>query len=248
MDHTPFINNWDMVDTSAPHIVGAFLADKSRKPLYILAKSGNLWERRIAVLATFFFIRQGDFIDTLSISELLLRVSMPIQDKSNIVLIGMPGSGKSTVGIILAKLTSRDFVDTDLLIQIDQGRPLQDIVDQSGYMTLREIEEGILLGLNYRNYVIATGGSAAYSHDAMLHLKKNGMIIFLNVDLPTLESRIDNFSTRGLAKRPEQSLADLFKERYDLYTTYADVVVDCNRLNQEAVCRRVISETGVLNQ
>lgn len=173
---------------------------------------------------------------------------MSIQAKSNIVLIGMPGSGKSTVGIILAKRTSRDFVDTDLLIQIAQGRPLQDIVDQSGYMALRKIEEKILLGLNYRNHVIATGGSAAYSHDAMVHLKKNGTVIFLNVDLATLESRIYNFSTRGLAKRPEQSLADLFKERYALYTTYADVVVDCNRLNQEGVCERIISGTGVLNQ
>lgn len=173
---------------------------------------------------------------------------MRIQDKSNIVLIGMPGSGKSTVGIILAKLTSRDFVDTDILIQIAKGRPLQDIVDQSGYMALREMEENILLSLNYRNYVIATGGSAAYSHAAMLHLKKNGTIIFLNVDLPTLESRIYNFSTRGLAKRPEQSLADLFKERYELYTTYADVIVDCNRLNQEEVCERIISGTGVLNK
>jgi shikimate kinase len=173
---------------------------------------------------------------------------MPLQDKSNIVLIGMPGSGKSTVGIILAKLTSRDFVDTDLLIQIDQKRPLQDIVDQSGYMALREIEEKILLGLNYRNYVIATGGSAAYSHAAMLHLKQNGTIFFLNVSLPTLESRIFNFSTRGLAKRPEQSLADLFKERYELYTTYADVVIDCNELTQEEICEKIINGTGDLNQ
>ena len=173
---------------------------------------------------------------------------MRIQDKSNIVLIGMPGSGKSTVGIILAKLTSRDFVDTDLLIQIAQERPLQDIVDQSGYMALREIEEKILLRLNYRNYVIATGGSAANSHAAMLHLKENGTIIFLNVDLPTLESRIHNFSTRGLAKRPEQSLADLFEERYELYTTYADFTVGCNELNQEEVCERIINRTGALNQ
>jgi len=89
--------------------------------------------------------------------------------------------------------------------------------------------------------VIATGGSAAYSRAAMLQLKKNGTIIFLNVDLPTLKSRIYNFSTRGLAKRPEQSLADLFKERYELYTTYADVSVDCNKLNQEEVCEKIIT-------
>jgi len=166
---------------------------------------------------------------------------MSIQDKSNIVLIGMPGSGKSTVGVILAKLTSRDFVDTDLLIQIDQGRPLQDIVDQSGYMALREIEEKILLALDCRNHVVASGGSAAYSRAAMLHLKKNGAIVFLNVDPPVLELRIHNFNTRGLAKRPEQSLADLFKERYDLYTAYANLIIDCNDLNQEEVCERIIS-------
>jgi shikimate kinase len=167
---------------------------------------------------------------------------MRVQDKSNIILIGMPGSGKSTVGVILAKLTSREFIDTDLLIQSAQGQSLQDIVDQWGHMVLRQIEEKILLGLDGRNCVIATGGSAAYSHVAMLHLKKHGTIIFLNADLPILKSRIHNFSTRGLAKRPEQTLADLFKERYALYTTYADVTVDCNELNQEEVCVRIINQ------
>lgn len=165
---------------------------------------------------------------------------MRFQDKSNIVLIGMPGSGKSTVGIILAKLTSRDFVDTDLLIQIAEKRPLQDIVDESGYMALRAIEEKILLGLTCRNHVIATGGSAAYSRAAMLHLKRHGSIIFLDVTLPVLQLRIDNYHTRGLAKRPEQTLADLFKERYDLYTAYADLVIDCSALNQEEVCCQII--------
>ncbi|MEW6674346.1 MAG: shikimate kinase [Thermodesulfobacteriota bacterium] len=168
---------------------------------------------------------------------------MRTQIKSNIVLIGMPGSGKSTVGVILAKHTARDFVDTDLLIQRSQGRPLQDIVDQSGYMALREIEEKILLELNCRNHVIATGGSAAYSHAAMLHLKKHGAVIFLNVGLPALEARIHNFATRGLAKRPDQSLADLFKERYDLYTAYAEIRIDCDELNQEEVCDRIIALT-----
>jgi shikimate kinase len=94
-----------------------------------------------------------------------------LKNPSNIVLIGMPGSGKSTAGIILAKLTSRDFVDTDVLIQTSQGRTLQDIVDTEGSMVLREIEEGILLKLDCFNHVIATGGSAVYSHAAMTHLK-----------------------------------------------------------------------------
>jgi shikimate kinase len=161
-------------------------------------------------------------------------------DKSNIVLIGMPGAGKSTVGVILAKLTSRDFIDTDVLIQISQGRLLQDIVDTEGYMALRRIEEDILLGLHCDHHVIATGGSAVYSPVAMEHLKLNGITVFLDVDLPTLESRVCNFDTRGVAKRPDQSFSDLFKERIILYRKYAEVTVDCGGLSQEEVCAEII--------
>jgi len=168
------------------------------------------------------------------------RVEIVCEDKSNIVLIGMPGSGKSTVGVILAKLTSRDFIDTDVLIQISQGRLLQDIIDTEGYMALRRIEEVILLGLQCYNHVIATGGSAVYSHAAMEHLKSNGIVVFLDVDLSTLESRIRDFDTRGLAKRPDQSLSELFEERAILYRKYADVTVDCVDLFQEEVCAQII--------
>lgn len=164
-----------------------------------------------------------------------------IKEPSNIVLIGMPGSGKSTVGILLAKLTSRDFVDTDVLIQTSQGRTLQDIVDTEGYMTLREIEERIILKTNCVNHVVATGGSAVYSHVAMTHLKSNGVIVFLNVELPVLESRIHNFATRGLAKRPDQSIKDLFEERFVLYTKYADITIECKNFIQEEVCEKIIS-------
>jgi shikimate kinase len=162
------------------------------------------------------------------------------EDKSNIVLIGMPGAGKSTVGVILAKLTSRDFIDTDVLIQISQGRLLQDIVDTEGHMALRRIEEDIILGLHCDHHVIATGGSAVYSTVAMEHLKSNGIVIFLDVDLPTLESRVRDFDTRGLAKRPDQSFSDLFNERIILYRKYADVTVDCAGLSQEEVCAQII--------
>jgi shikimate kinase len=164
-----------------------------------------------------------------------------LKHTSNIVLIGMPGSGKSTVGIILAKLTSRDFIDTDVLIQTSQGRTLQDIVDTEGYMVLREIEERILLKLDCFNHVIATGGSAVYSHAAMTHLKSKGVVVFLNVELTVLESRIRNFATRGLAKRPDQSIEDLFDERFFLYTEFADVMIECNDLTQEEVCEEIIS-------
>jgi len=163
-------------------------------------------------------------------------------NKSNIILIGMPGSGKSTVGIILAKRVSRDFVDTDVLIQVSQGRPLQDIVDLEGHMALRKIEEGVLLSLDCRNHVIATGGSAAYSDTAMKHLKSDGVIVFLNTDLHTLESRVNDFGTRGLAKRSDQSFSDLFDERLPLYTKHADITVENTNIMQEDVCSEIIQE------
>jgi shikimate kinase len=159
---------------------------------------------------------------------------------SNIVLIGMPGSGKSTVGVILAKMTGRDFVDTDVLIQKDQGRSLQDIADRDGYLKLREIEEKTILKLECRNHVIATGGSAVYSQAAMTHLKTDGIAVFLNVDLQTLFMRVKDFETRGLAKRPDQGVADLFSERHALYRKYADVIVDCEGITHEAVCEKIM--------
>ena len=163
-----------------------------------------------------------------------------VDKPSNIVLIGMPGSGKSTAGVVLAKLTARDFVDTDVLIQTVHGRTLQDIVDRDGYLVLRRIEEEILLKIDCRRHVIATGGSAVYSHAAMTHLRSNGLVVFLDVDLQTLESRVYDFESRGLAKRSGQSLADLFEERFALYTRYADITVDCGALTHEEVCARIM--------
>ena len=161
---------------------------------------------------------------------------------SNLVLIGMPGSGKSTVGVILAKRTARDFVDTDLLIQSSQQKDLQDIVDSSGYTVLRKIEEELLLDLDLQNHVIATGGSAVYSAQAMAHLKADGILIFLDTDLATLVSRIDNFMTRGIAKKPDQSFAELFDERFVLYNRHADIVIKCESMTHEQICERIIKE------
>lgn len=164
------------------------------------------------------------------------------EDTPNIILIGMPGSGKSTVGVILAKLTARAFTDTDVLLQTVHHRPLQDIVDQDGYMVLRRLEEEVLLKLDCRNQVIATGGSAVYSPAAMAHLKSHGIIVFLNADLATLRARVHDYDTRGLAKRPDQTLDDLFAERSALYRKYADVTVDCTGLTHEEVCAGIIKE------
>lgn len=159
---------------------------------------------------------------------------------SNIVLVGMPGSGKSTVGVILAKLTGRDFIDTDILIQSAEGRSLQDILDSDGYLALRSIEERILCGLECRNHVIATGGSAVYSPPAMEHLRTDGVVVFLDVDLAVLESRELALDSRGIAKRPEQSFAELFEERFALYTAYADLVIACSTFSHERVCTEIM--------
>ena len=163
-----------------------------------------------------------------------------MEKKRNLILIGMPGSGKSTVGVILAKLLTRPYLDTDILIQLVEKRSLQDIVDNDGYLALREIEERVLLDVSCENHVIATGGSAAYSSRAMKHLQHNGIIIFLDASLKTLNARIHNYETRGLAKRPEQSFADLFQERFILYSSYADITIDSNSKSQDQVCDEIV--------
>jgi shikimate kinase len=168
---------------------------------------------------------------------------LPPSHRSNIVLIGMPGAGKSTVGVILAKHTSRDFVDTDLLIQTSEQRSLQRILDENGHIALREIEERILLSLDLTHHVIATGGSAAYSEKAMMHLKKESIVVFLHVPFAVILERVRDFATRGIARAPDQSFADLFDERYALYKRYADLTIACEGLDQEQVsdmiCRRI---------
>lgn len=157
----------------------------------------------------------------------------------NIILVGMPGVGKSIVGAILAKKMSCNFIDTDLIIVSLQSRSLQEIVDTSGHMALREIEENVLLDLCPGNNVISTGGSAVYSHDAMTHLKSNGIIVFLSIDLPTLEERVSNYDTRGLAKRPDQNFGDLYKERLSLYEKYVDLTIECGGLKPDEVCAKI---------
>lgn len=154
----------------------------------------------------------------------------------------MPGSGKSTIGVILAKQTGRDFIDTDILIQTATGRTLQDIVDRDGHMALRRIEEEVLLGISFSRHVIATGGSAVYSRRAMEHLGAVGVIVFLDADIATLEARVKDFGRRGLTKRPDQSFADLFAERVPLYRQFADITVDCTGRSHEEVCAAIIEE------
>lgn len=159
--------------------------------------------------------------------------------KSNIVLVGMPGAGKSTVGVILAKYTGRDFVDTDVLIQLAEGCSLQEILDAEGYLGLRAAEERAILALRVRRTVIATGGSAVYSAAAMAHLRAEGVVVFLDVPAETIRGRIRDYATRGIARRPEQTFEQLFEERAALYRKCADVVLPCADLTQEEVAARI---------
>jgi shikimate kinase len=163
-------------------------------------------------------------------------------NKSNIVLIGMPGAGKSTIGVMLAKKLSLDFVDTDIAIQKREGRSLQDIVDRDGYLVLRRIEEEVIIAVSGTNQVIATGGSAVYSDKAMQHLKSGGRVVFLQVSMDTLKRRVHDYETRGLAKRPDQTLDDLFAERSALYQRYADITIVCDKLTHEQVCEKIVEE------
>lgn len=162
--------------------------------------------------------------------------------RTNLILIGMPGSGKSTVGVLLAKQMAMNFVDTDLLIQSAEGRTLQEIVDHDGYAALRHIEERVLCRVEESGSVISTGGSAVYSEKAMAHLKQNGIVVFLNVSLPTVKRRIGDYSLRGISKRPDQTLEALFEERFALYSRFADVVVDCDTLTQDQACQTLMSQ------
>lgn len=160
--------------------------------------------------------------------------------KNNIVLIGMPGAGKSTNGLLLAKALGKDFLDTDVLIQVCEGKTLQQIMDDSDYLKLRLIEESALTNIDVQNTVIATGGSAVYSVAGMAQLKKNGVIVYLETPLKTLEQRIHDYETRGIAKHPEQSFDDLFYERSKMYSQHADITINCDQLSSETVVSNIL--------
>jgi len=163
----------------------------------------------------------------------------------NVVLIGMPGVGKSTLGVLLAKLTSRNFIDTDVFIQAQEGRALQAIIDGDGVGVFRAIEERCVSALQCRHTVIATGGSVVYSERAMAHLQSVGVIVHLHLPLAALRRRLVDFGSRGVVMAPGQSLASLFAERDPLYRRYATITVDCTRLNHEAAVRAIAAATGV---
>jgi len=165
---------------------------------------------------------------------------MKLYDR-NIVLIGMPGAGKSTVGVLLAKSMKMPFIDTDLLIQQQENSYLQDIINTRGIDEFMKIEESVILGIDVRRHIIATGGSAVYSNAAMMHLKASGVIIFLNAKLYQLNRRLKNISKRGVAMKEGQSLSDLYEERLPLYRKYADIEVSCSKKHIDTIVGEIKS-------
>lgn len=161
----------------------------------------------------------------------------------SIILIGMPGSGKSTVGVILAKSLGIDFVDTDLLIQRRENRLLQNIIDKDGIDFFLDIERDTVLDVNEKNAVIATGGSVILREDAMNHLKKFGKVIFLDVSVNELERRLSNIKTRGVAAEKGESVKDIYDKRFSLYKKFADITVNADSLSCEQtvniICERL---------
>lgn len=162
--------------------------------------------------------------------------------KSNVTLIGMPGAGKSTIGIILAKVLSCGFVDTDVLIQMNRKKSLQRIMDEGGCFRLRAIEASEILKIKVENHVIATGGSAVYSHDAMTHLRHISTVVYLKVAYETLKNRIHNFGERGIAKADGQSFRELFYERQPLYEKYARITLETGNKSQDEVASWIALE------
>ena len=145
----------------------------------------------------------------------------------NVVLIGMPGSGKSTLGVLLAKALGYGFLDVDLVIQRQEGALLQDILDTRGVDAFLDAEEKAVCSVRCQEHVIAPGGSAVCREKAALHLKSLGPVVYLKVPLEELQQRIQNLSTRGIAMEPGQTLADVMAYRAPLYDKYADLVIDC---------------------
>ena len=159
---------------------------------------------------------------------------------NNVVLIGMPACGKSSAGVLLAKTPRKDFVDTDLLIQDFEGRSLQEIIDDRGNAYFRDVEDAVIGNFKGDNFVIATGGSAVYSHEVMQKFRDAGdTIVYIKVPCDEIVKRLNNIKTRGVTLAPGQSIEDLYKERIPLYEKESDVTVDADGLDLEETVTKI---------
>lgn len=161
--------------------------------------------------------------------------------KDNIVLIGMPGAGKSTVGVVLAKRLGYHFIDSDLVIQDRYDKLLHELIEEHGVEGFWRIEEEVNASLTPRRSVIATGGSVIYGPRAMEHLREIGTVVYLKLPLEEVAERLGDLNARGVTLMPGQTLADLYAERVPLYERYAHQVVDCQGIRIRDVVHRIAS-------
>ena len=165
----------------------------------------------------------------------------------NFILIGMPGAGKSTVGVVLAKKLGYDFLDSDLLIQKETGKRLQELIEENGLDGFNAIENKINQTINVEKHVIATGGSAVYGAEAMAHLQEIGVVIYLKLSFDAVQKRVGNLKDRGVSMRINQTLYDLYEERVPLYEKYAEIIIDCEHMELREVVDRIYTEMTIVS-
>lgn len=165
---------------------------------------------------------------------------MPLESSRNIALIGMPGVGKSTIGVLLAKAAGRLFIDTDIYIQAIENRALKDIIDEVGQEAFCRMEEEHILCIDAKNAVIATGGSVVYSPRLMQRLKDTSLVIHLDLDLDVIKARLGDLAARGVVIRKGQTLEELYAERMLLYRGYADITINCLGKDHRQVLATII--------